>query len=64
MAASSSTANLNLPIFEDDDKPSWRGDFNAAMQRLEDQHNMDQARINELTAQLVTIQTRLSAGGL
>lgn len=64
MAASSSTTNLNLPIFTDDDKPSWRGDFNAAMQRLEDQHNLDQTRINELTAQVATIQSRLTGGGL
>lgn len=64
MAASSSTDILNLPIFSDNDKPSWRGDFNAAMQRIEDAHNVEAARVNELQAQIVTLQNRLSAGGL
>ena len=29
MTASSTTPNYDLPIFADDDKPTWRGDVNS-----------------------------------
>lgn len=32
MSASKETANYHLPIFADNDQPTWLGDFNSAMQ--------------------------------
>ena len=35
MGASKFTPNLDLPIFEDDDKPTWRGDINDSHYKLD-----------------------------
>lgn len=35
MSASKETANYHLPIFEDNDQPTWLGDFNSAMQGID-----------------------------
>ena len=36
MGHSEKTSNFQLPIITDSDKPTWRGDFNAAMRILDD----------------------------
>ena len=36
MGHSEKTTNFQLPIITDSDKPTWRGDFNAAMRILDD----------------------------
>ena len=36
MGHSKKTTNFQLPIITDSDKPTWRGDFNAAMRILDD----------------------------
>ena len=36
MGHSEKTSNFQLPIITDTDKPTWRGDFNAAMRILDD----------------------------
>lgn len=64
MAATNSTTNLALPIFVDSDKPTWRGDFNDAMQKIEDAHNSDSLELANLRAQIVSLEARLTAGGL
>lgn len=35
MSASKETANYHLPIFADNDQPTWLGDFNSAMQGID-----------------------------
>lgn len=35
MSARNSTPNYELPIFEPNDKPSWQGDFNEAMNKID-----------------------------
>ena len=36
MGHSEKTTNFQLPIITDTDKPTWRGDFNAAMRILDE----------------------------
>lgn len=36
MSHSNSTTNYNLPIFVDNDQPTWLGDFNGAMNSIDD----------------------------
>lgn len=35
MGSTSTTSNLNLPIFDDDDRPTWRGDINGAFNGID-----------------------------
>lgn len=35
MSATNSTPNYELPIFEASDKPTWQGDFNEAMNKID-----------------------------
>lgn len=35
MSASSSTTNLKLPVFSDDDIPSWLGDWNNTVKTID-----------------------------
>lgn len=35
MTASNETASYKLPLFTDDDQPTWLGDFNAAMNKID-----------------------------
>lgn len=35
MSATNSTPNYELPIFEGTDKPTWQGDFNEAMNKID-----------------------------
>lgn len=35
MSATNETANYKLPLFTDDDQPTWLGDFNGAMSKID-----------------------------
>ena len=52
MAHSSTTPNANLPQFADDDKPSWTGDFNEAMTKIDAKYAELIGRINDLQTQV------------
>lgn len=52
MGASNLTPNIHLPLFVDDDKPSWLGDINEAMTRIDSDSGAQTAEINTLTTQL------------
>jgi hypothetical protein len=60
MGSVAKTANLNLPQFDDNDKPSWMGDINAAFASIEADHVARVARENDLQAQIVTLQNRVT----
>lgn len=39
MAATNETANYKLPLFTDNDQPTWLGDFNGAMNKIDNDMN-------------------------
>ena len=39
MSASNETTNYKLPLFTDDDQPTWLGDFNGAMNKIDTDMN-------------------------
>ena len=39
MSASNETTNYKLPLFTDDDQPTWLGDFNGAMSKIDSDMN-------------------------
>lgn len=63
MSASSLTPTLLLPQFEDTDKPSWLGDFNQAMKKIDNAITVRDANSatqvvnhNTLAAQVATMK--------
>jgi hypothetical protein len=52
MAHSMSTPNKQLPQFADDDKPSWLGDFNEAMVKIDAEFGRLQGVINDQQTQI------------
>jgi ribosomal protein L9 len=61
MSASRVTPNFLLPLFDAEDKPSWLGDWNNTMAKIEAALNAKEAEINALTAQLNTQTARITA---
>jgi hypothetical protein len=60
MGATNSTPVNHFPLFVDDDKPSWLGDFNSAMQKAEDIFNEQAAKISTMQGQIVTLQAQVA----
>ena len=56
MAHTDRTTNYHFPKFVGNDKPSWLGDFNEAMDKMEAALNQQQAQINTLTAQVAALK--------
>jgi len=52
MGATNRTPNKQLPIFIDDDKPSWLGDFNDAMYKIDAEFGRIQGVLNDLQTQI------------
>ena len=48
MSATNETANYKLPLFTDNDQPTWLGDFNGAMSKID--ANMNTVGANASTA--------------
>lgn len=68
MSASNGTPNLNLPKFIASDKPTWLGDFNNAMDKLDAANAVLvgvnatlQNELNIANAALVTANARITA---
>lgn len=53
MAHSKRTANYDLPIFDDDDKPTWTGDFNELSTKTD-------AELARLKGLVDSLQTQLN----
>lgn len=60
MGATNLTPNLHLPLFTDDDKPTWLGDVNHASSVVDSAYGALQAQIATLTTQLNTMNVALS----
>lgn len=58
MGASTFTDVLDLPLFGDTDKPSWRGDVNGANNKLEAAHNTTQGRIGDVEGRATALEGR------
>lgn len=61
MGASSLTQNVLLPVFADNDKPSWLGDWNNAMKKIDAAFAAKEAEVNTLTNQLNVANQALAA---
>lgn len=48
MGSSAQTSTINLPLFSDDDRPTWRGDINGAMNSIDAAINADRGNINDI----------------
>lgn len=60
MGHSTTTTNLALPQFGDTDKPSWLGDFNSAMNLIDEAYGTSRANIDTNTTNLGALTTRVS----
>lgn len=61
MGSSLFTQNIHLPKFTDSDKPSWLGDFNNAMDKIDADSGTQTAQINLLTTELNAANTLITA---
>lgn len=61
MASSNKTPNKTLSQFDATDKPSWLGDYNGDMVKIDAAFGELIAEKNELTAQLNTQTARVNA---
>lgn len=62
MGASSATTKLGLPIFGDNDKPTWRGDFNDAMHTLDTDATNFKDKVGSIALGVKTDSFRLASG--
>lgn len=60
MGASNRTPTRRLPLFTDDDKPSFLGDWNATMRLIENEFQRLESRINEQQAEINTLQNKVT----
>lgn len=60
MGSTNKTTNLNLPQFGPSDKPTWQGDITQAFKSIDDGHGALLGKINDLQAQIVTLQTAVA----
>ena len=75
MSSTAKTNNYNLPIFNETDKPTWRGDFNAAMNLIDtelknsangvaeakEQVDLLEELVDDATATVGTLTARVAA---
>lgn len=61
MGASSTTPNIALPIFGDNDRPTWRGDVNSAFSEIDTQFGIIDANKSETDT---TLAGKVSKGSL
>lgn len=65
MSATDHTIKLGLPLFRDDDKPTWRGDINDMSQRIDDgyaQLDLDVSTANNNASSALQLATSISDG--
>lgn len=60
MASTNKTANVALPQFTDDDKPSWLGDVNDAMRKIDAEFGRLQGLIDSLQTQVNNKQDKVT----
>lgn len=59
--ASDETPLLNLPLFADDDRPTWRGDINGMNNTIDAAFGADRGQINDLSLKIVAETERATA---
>lgn len=60
MASTGQTPNKHLSQFESTDKPSWLGDYNGDMTKIDSAFAAMQAQIDTLTTQLNAANARIT----
>lgn len=60
MAHTNLTTNKHLPLFVDDDKPTWLGDFNEAMNKIDAEFGRLQGLIDSLQTQVNNKQDKVT----
>lgn len=61
MSATNQTPALHLPKFLDGDKPTWTGDFNGAMDKIDNGHVELASDLATAQATILTLQTSLAS---
>jgi hypothetical protein len=63
MGATNRTTKVRASQFTEDDKPSWLGDYNSDMKKIDDEFirqenliNTQQAQINDLLTRVATLE--------
>lgn len=56
MSATNTTSFLQLPLFDATDKPTWLGDFNGAMSKIDTGVASNNNKITEQTGQIAAVQ--------
>lgn len=60
MSATNQTTELHLPLFTDSDKPSWLGDVNGAMQKIDARFVTNASDLATANATILALQTALA----
>jgi hypothetical protein len=60
VSATNQTTELHLPLFIDGDKPSWLGDFNGAMQKIDARFVTNASSLATANATILALQTALA----
>lgn len=58
MGASTTTPNINLPQFGDNDRPTWRGDINGAFNDIDGAHEGLSARVTDVETRATDLESR------
>lgn len=61
MASTRKTTNYNLSQFDDSDKPSWRGDYNGDMTRIDNGLNSNRIATEKNTSDIVQVRKDVDA---
>lgn len=61
MASTRKTTNFNLSQFDDNDKPSWRGDYNGDMSRIDAGLNSNRVATEKNTSDIVQVRKDVDA---
>lgn len=60
MSATNQTTELHLPLFTDSDKPSWLGDINGAMQKIDARFVTNASSLATANATILALQTAIA----
>jgi hypothetical protein len=60
VSATNQTTELHLPLFTDSDKPSWLGDINGAMQKIDARFVTNASSLATANATILALQTAVA----
>jgi hypothetical protein len=60
VSATNQTTELHLPLFIDGDKPTWLGDINGAMQKIDARFVTNASSLATANATILALQTAVA----